>query len=383
MRATRVQCSLGSRSSFKLIPLLLAGALCAADDRLLFERARALEQAADLPGAEAAYRAYLQQSPASAEALGNLGVVLARQSKYEGAAAAYRQALRIKPSLIALRLNLGLAYYKMEKPELAAGQLQLYLKRDPANRQARQLLATSLLETDRFVEAAGIFESLLPAEEFSVRLGLATAYVKLGRSADAQRLLAQLLGGSESPEAQVVLGQALLAENKLDEAEAAFRKALDLNPALAGVHFLLGAVKWKGQEIDDAIAEWRAEAARDPAHFEAVFALGAALAEKGDADEARAWLEKAAHSRPNHGSTLYYLGKLAWKEKRPEAGALLERSLRLDPNNRAAHYLLSQIYRLQGRVRDAERELLEVKRLSEASVREDVDILQRALPRSR
>jgi len=83
---------LGSRSSFKLIPLLLAAALCVADDRFLFERARALEQAADLPGAEAAYRAYLQQSPASAEALGNLGVVLARQSKYEGAAAAYRQA---------------------------------------------------------------------------------------------------------------------------------------------------------------------------------------------------------------------------------------------------------------------------------------------------
>ena len=79
MRATRVQCSLGSRSSFKLIPLLLAAALCVADDRFLFERARALEQAADLPGAEAAYRAYLQQSPASAEALGNLGVVLARQ----------------------------------------------------------------------------------------------------------------------------------------------------------------------------------------------------------------------------------------------------------------------------------------------------------------
>jgi len=149
------------------------------------------------------------------------------------------------------------------------------------------------------------------------------------------------------------------------------------------VHFLLGAVKWKGQEIDDAIVEWRAEAARAPAQFEAVFALGAALAEKGDADEAWAWLEKAAHSRPNHGSTLYYLGKLAWKEKRPEAAALLERSVRLDPNNSAAHYLLTQIYRLQGRVRDAERELLEVKRLSEASVREDVDILKRALPRSR
>ena len=335
-----------------------------------------LEQAGEWAGAEAVYRALLRQNPGSVEALGNLGVVLARQAKYQAAAEAYRRALRLRPSLTPLHLNLGLAYYKAEKRELAIEQFRIYLQKDPASRQARQLLATALLETDHFQEAAQTFESLLPSDDVGIRLGLATAYVRLNRNAEAQRLLEQLMGREDSPEAQVVLGQALLAENRLHEAGNAFRTALRLNPRLEGLYFFLGAVKWKAQDVEGAIAEWREEVRHDPRNFEAVFTLGAALAEKGDLDEAKAWLEKADRMRPNHAPTLYHLGKLAWKARHPEALMLLERSVRLDPANRAAHYVLAQIYRARGRVREAERELAEVQRLSEAGVREDIDILE-------
>ena len=342
----------------------------------MFDKAGVLEQAGDWAGAEAVYRTLLKQNPGSVEALGNLGVVLARQAKYEAAAEAYRRALRLRPSLTPLYLNLGLAYYKAEKRELAIEQFRIYLQKDPASRQARQLLATALLETDHFQAAAQTFESLLPSDDFGIRLGLATAYIRLNRNAEAERLLEQLMGGEDSPEAQVVLGQALLAENRLQEAESAFRTAIRLNPRLEGLHFFLGAVKWKGQDVAGAVAEWREEARRAPQSFEAVFALGAALAEKGDPDEGKAWLEQADRMRPNHAPTLYHLGKLAWKARRPGALVLLERSVKLDPDNRAAHYLLAQIYRARGRAREAERELAEVQRLSEAGVREDIDILE-------
>jgi tetratricopeptide (TPR) repeat protein len=205
----------------------------------------------------------------------------------------------------------------------------------------------------------------------------------MGRNAEAQKLLEQLVGRDDSPEAQVVVGQALLADNRFEDAEKAFHQALRINPQLRGVHFLLGAVKWKTQEAPAAIGEWREEVRRDPANFEAVFALGAALAEKGDPAEARSLLEKADRMRPNYAPTLYHLGKLGWKEKRAGAQALLERSVAGDPDNRAAHYLLGQIYRARGRVAEAERETAEVRRLSEAGVREDVDILQGAWPASR
>jgi len=170
-----------------------AGLLAATDDRALFEKARALEQTGDLAGAEAAYRALLKLNPGSAEALGNLGVVLAGQAKYDAAVEVYRRALRLRPALAALHLNLGLAYYKAEKREPAIEQFRLYLKKDPSNRQARQLLATALLETDRFHEAAEVFESLMPAEDFSIRLGLAAASVRVRWSGEAQKLLEQLV----------------------------------------------------------------------------------------------------------------------------------------------------------------------------------------------
>src|SRR5712692_3415591 len=265
---------------YSLLALCVSLAALAADERTLFEKARVLEQAGEWAGAEAAYRAVLKQNPGSVEAFGNLGVVLARQAKYEAAAEAYGRALRLRPSLAPLHLNLGLAYYKLEKRDLATDQLRIYLQEDPANRQARQLLATALLETDHFEEAAKIFESLLPSDEFGIRLGLATSYVRLNRNREAERLLEPWIGRENSPEAQVVLGQAMLAGNRLEEAENAFRTALRLNPRLEGIHFFLGAVKWKAQDEAGAIREWREEVRRASENFEAVFTLGAALAEK-------------------------------------------------------------------------------------------------------
>jgi tetratricopeptide (TPR) repeat protein len=359
---------------------LLAACMCftvpAADNRALFQKARTLEQAGEWAGAEAAYRQYLKRDPASAEALSNLGVVLARQGKYEAAAESYGRALRLRPSLAALYLNLGIAYYKAERRDLAIEQFRIYLQKDPASRQARQLLATALLETDHFQEAAEVFETLLPSDDFAVRLGLAAAYVRMSRNREAQRLLDELLGREDSPQAQVLLGQALLAENRLEDAANAFRTALRLNPNMEGVHFLLGAARWKAQDAAGAIAEWREELRQDPQNFDAVFALGASLAENGAAVEATIWLERARRMRPNHAPTLYHLGKLAWKAQRPEALELLERSVKLDPSNRAAHYLLAQIYRACGRQQDADRALAVVNRLSEDAVRQDLNILE-------
>lgn len=363
-----------------ILMLCLAAGLHASHARALFEKARAFEQSGDWVAAESAYRACLAQDPASAEALSNLGLVLAKQERYPAAVSAYLHALRLKPNLTRVRLNLGLAYYKSGDRQSAIAQFQRYLRADPENRQARQLLATALLESDRYEEAVRLFESLMPAEDLSVRLGLAIAYVRLRRTSDAQRLMEEFAGNENSAAVQLALGQAYLGINDFDNAAARFNRALELNPSLPSAHFFQGITHWKQQDVDGAIGEWRLELQRDPASFEALFALGAALAEKGDQDEAKALLTKARGMRPHHAPTLFYLGKLAWKQRRPDAAELLERSAKLDPNNRAAHFLLSEIYRAQGRPQDAARELQAVRRLSAKSVQEDIDILQSSRP---
>ena len=114
-------------------------------------------------------------------------------------------------------------------------------------------------------------------------------------------------------------------------------------------------------------------------HFvEALFALGAVLADSGDPEEAKALLAEAQRRRPNHAPTLYYLGKLAWKQKRIEALDLLGRSVQIESGNRQAHYLLSRIYTALGRKAEASRELETVRRLAASAVQEEADIVASA-----
>jgi tetratricopeptide (TPR) repeat protein len=219
---------------------------------------------------------------------------------------------------------------------------------------------------------------LLPTEDFSVRLGLATAYARLGRSSEARALFDRLLRDDNSAEVQLALGQAYLAMNEFEDAEKAFRRAAQQRPSMPGLHFFLGAARWKRQDADGAIEEWRAELALDPRSFEALFALGAVLADSGDPDEARALLVEAQRRKPNHAQTLYYLGKLAWKQKRIEALDLLGRSVQIESGSRPAHYLLSRIYTALGRKAEASRELEIVRRLAASAVQEEADIVASA-----
>ncbi len=229
-------CNLRLSLTFRLVALslFLARGLTASDPQALFEKARALELSGDWAAAEAAYREYLRHTPASPEALSNLGVVLAQQQKYDEAVRFYRRALRLRPALLQIHLNMGLACYKAGKPSAAVDHFNAYLRHDPTSRQARQLLATSLLESDRYEEAARNFRALLPTEDPTVQLGLATAYVRLKRTAEAERILEGILQNQDSPEIQLLVGQAHLAENRSDEAIASLRRALQLNPSLPG-----------------------------------------------------------------------------------------------------------------------------------------------------
>ncbi len=243
-------CNLRLSLTFRLVALslFLARGLTASDPQALFEKARALELSGDWAAAEAAYREYLRHTPASPEALSNLGVVLAQQQKYDEAVRFYRRALRLRPSLLQIHLNMGLACYKAGKPSAAVDHFNAYLRHDPMSRQARQLLATSLLESDRYEEAARNFRALLPTEDPTVQLGLATAYVRLKRTAEAERILEGILQNQDSPEIQLLVGQAHLAENRSDEAIASLRRALQLNPSLPGAtlpSFSRWAQRWQ------------------------------------------------------------------------------------------------------------------------------------------
>jgi tetratricopeptide (TPR) repeat protein len=378
----RAQCNSVRSSTFRraagVIALcLFVGAALGEDAASLFARAQARERAGDLAAAERLYRQVIRIDPRSAEALANLGVVLARQQKYAAAIEQYSRALAIKPALVSLRLILGLALLNSGRAATAVDEIQAYLKSEPGDRRAQQLLANALLESDRYSEAARAFEGLLPGDP-GVHLGLGAAYARLGRREDAEQQFRLALSAGDTAAVQLAIGQAYLAANDFDRAIAALKRAVELAPKLPGLHFALGSGYWKQQRVSEALAEWRAELAVDPNSFEAGFALGAALIETRQETEGERQLRSALALRPDHAPTLYYLGRVLWKRGDIRGVKFLEESVGLDPSNRAAHYLLARAYKQQGRDAAAARHFAAVEDLSRRQVAEEVDIIESA-----
>jgi tetratricopeptide (TPR) repeat protein len=339
-------------------------------------------RAGRLAEAEQAYKLHLKANPNDAQALANLGAVQARREDFGAAIVSYQRALKAAPNLTPIYLNLGLAHYKSRQWAQARAAFEAFLKVQPAHRQTQQLRALALLELEAYAEAVTAFEALTPTNDATILIGLATAYTKSNRPADAQKLLGPLLEQGTSPELQLTLGQAYFAEGQDTDAMAAFQKARALNPALPTLGLNIGAVLWRQRKLPEAVAEWRAELQRFPANAEANFTLGAAVAlTGGDPKESEQLLRKALALKPNHPRANYQLAKLVWQQRKaPEAIPCLERAVKNDPDLREAYYLLGRVYQETGRKADAQRVFARVKALSEKARSQQLDLFSEPSP---
>ncbi len=124
---------------------------------------------------------------------------------------------------------------------------------------------------------------------------------------------------------------------RLDEAEAAYRAAVALQPALPSAATGLGlllAVRGHREEglawIDQAIAS-------DPNYFVAYYQKGMVLAERGKFEEAASQLSLALRLHPYYVDALLGLARVKQDQGKPaEAAEAYARALACDPGNRRA-----------------------------------------------
>jgi len=235
----------------------------------------ALRPAADalaagrLAEAEAALRRQLSARPNDAPALTMLAEAVARQGLHADAELLLAGALELDPAAEGTRLAYATALFNQQKAAEAIPQVERLLAADPASAAYRNLMAACLALVGEHARALTLYETLLAAYE-------------------------------RQPQLWLNYGHGLRTVGRADEAVAAFRRALALDPGLADAY--LGLANLKTAVFTDAeLAAMRQAAARpglSPDDAAALgFALGKALEDSGDAAGAFEHYAKGARAR--------------------------------------------------------------------------------------
>jgi tetratricopeptide (TPR) repeat protein len=150
------------------------------------------------------------------------------------------------------------------------------------------------------------------------------------------------------------LGIALACKGQLDDAIAAFRQAIALNPNIAETHRNLGiALRDKGR-FDEAIAAFRRAIALEPNFAEAHNNLGIAFCKNEQFQEAIGSCQKAIELRPNIAEAHNTLGVAMRAGGRlDEAIAACRQAIALSPNFAEAHNNLGVAFRDKGQLEEA------------------------------
>ncbi len=132
----------------------------------------------------------------------------------------------------------------------------------------------------------------------SVASQVGQRYADQGRSARAAEVYEQALTTLDDPVLHNRLGAVYGRENRLDEAERHFQRALELQPDMAEAHANLASVYGRRGQVDEAIAELETALRCDPNNLLALRNLGFAYASLGRSEDARDLLLRALEVNP-------------------------------------------------------------------------------------
>ena len=276
------------------------------------------------------YAAILEANPDVAEAYYGLGRIDLARGETSAARQSFRRACELFPPYGAAHYQLAQTDRRLGKAEDAEQQLALYASnrtlvppvQDPLRDELRSLdrAASSLLDRGIQLEQAGRPEDAIAAEERALQLdpNLMQAHVNLiilyGRAgnfpkAEEHYQAALKLNPDKYPDAYYNYGVLLMKEGKLDDAQAAFSKALKVNPLYADAHNDLGYLLERQGKLEQAAAEYREAVEARPDFRKARFNLARILVSQLRYSEAIEQLQQTLTPVDENTATyLYALG---------------------------------------------------------------------------
>ncbi len=326
-----------------------------------------------LDEAEREFSEVLRLDPKRAEAHANLGGIAYRQGRYERAIQSFTEALRLNPSLGDAQALLGLAQIRSGHAEEGRQSLQ----KSWAHIRDKELRINAGTELIRFDQqgnqweaAANIAHDLAANNPQDPRV-LYLSY-RIYSELAAHAVAALTRNAPDSAQMHRILAEAAGMQNDVAGAVAEYRKALEVDPSLPGIHDELGEAILASSQDESARKlakqEFETGLVANPSDADAEFGLGEVYFREGNLESAAQHFGRALQLRPEFADAHLELAKtLSSLGKETEALAHLKEAERLDPNSEAAHYRLAQAYRSAGENERAAQEVEIVKKLRQST----------------
>jgi tetratricopeptide (TPR) repeat protein len=354
-----------------LLGILMVGNAFAqsADDEVtpqvqdLYAQAKAAQQGGDNASAIQKYRAMVKLAPHLAPAYNNLGMLYFSQRDYANAAQVLEQGLKLNPDMPTATALLGLSYVQMGENEKAEPLLESALRANPADDNAEMALARVLINLRKYDEATPYLKSHLernPKDQQAWYL-LGKTYLQL--SEDALGRIHEI--DPNSVTAHEVAGEIDESMHNYDGALVEYKKAVDLAPSQPGTHEHMGNTYWVTGKWDSAQTEFKAELANAPENCTARWKLANAMLEaNAPAEDALTELNRVVdhcpalmQARVDRARALIKLGK------HDDALPDLLMAEKDSPDEPSIHFLLSSVYKAQGKTAEAQQEIRTYGRL--------------------
>jgi protein O-GlcNAc transferase len=228
-----------------------------------------------------------------------LAAVMIQDNDSEAAERMLRNSLKLDPDQAKAHAALGVILMNRKSYEEAAVSLENAVRLQPDSAEFAMAYSESLLlwnrPTTMLVFLKGVEPRFRALPEFQYKLAL--AYYGVQEFSNTVKTLEGLLKTDLRRKDQVyyILGNSYFTMGKFDQSEAAFRKAIELNPKEPDYYENLATLLRKegSGRLDDAILQLKRASEFAPADARIALELGLCYESKGELKDAAASLEAA------------------------------------------------------------------------------------------
>ncbi len=314
-------------------------------------RGEAALRAKDPVTAAREFRKALALDPKNTEAYTDLGIITFFQGNFRQASTYLRKALSLNPSLAKAEALLGMCETRMGESsgvELLAKAFPK-VKDKPVRVQVGLELAAIYYRRGSLDSAAAVMQSLMELAPDNIEVLYLAQRVYYDLADDTLNKLALL--APRSALMQEVIAERLVNNGDLRDAIKYYKKALQADPRLPGVHFELGEALLESSP-NDPLAQAAAEKQfamaiqmdGDSPDIECL--LGQIALQRANLKSAYVHFERASAMDHASGQAQLGLGKVLMSEGKPqEAIPHLREAVQSSPLNGEARYQLGMAYR--------------------------------------